>query len=201
MNAPDDRSLHGMGSCPGLSDSSGYCPGLVDVKAFKGKGAAWTMLNQVRVSLEEVWREMATLAVESSHLRVKVYIQVHRYPGLSKHHAVAFLRWRLRQSGQDAHVSWPQVESLVAGQALPVRRYYWNINQRMLDLNCLAAALQQVAIRLLLRLSDRSARQPAGEDAPKGVELFIQWVAGKVSLADFDMRENPLAQPSAVEAT
>ncbi len=161
------------------------CQPLVDTKAFKGKGSAWQMLQCVGDDLRAVWRDMEALAHESSAdapTQAPAYVQVHRITGLSKQGAVRELRWRLRQRDHDSHVLWPQVEALLANQAIAVRRYYWHLNQRMLDLNCIAGTLRQVALRLLARLSDRA--DPKGED-----QHFAAWIKGELSLADFDMRQ------------
>lgn len=153
------------------------------------------MLLAARASFEECWTEMLKLALESGHMQAKAYLQVHRYPGLARIPAVSYLRWRVRQSGSahDMHASWEQVEAMTTGLSPSIRRYYFAMNQRMLDLNCLAQVLQQTAIRLLLRLSDRNARQAGNEKgAPGGVQLFLTWVKGDINLADFDMRQEPL---------
>ena len=187
--------MGGRELCPAILDNTFCCQGLVDVKAFKGKGGAWAMLQSVRASFEDCWTEMLKLALESGHMQAKAYLQVHRYTGLARIPAVSHLRWRVRQSGSahDMHASWDQVEAMTTGLSPSIRRYYFAMNQRMLDLNCLAQVLQQTAIRLLLRLSDRNARQVGGEkDAPSGVQLFLTWVKGNITLADFDMRQEPL---------
>ena len=178
--------------CPVIPDNFKRCQRLLDVKAFKGKGQAWELLLTVRASIEDCWAEMLRLSLESGHMQTPAYLQVHRYPGLARIPAVSFLRWRLRQAGRDLHAGWEQVDGMVADQPIAVRRYYWALNQRMLDLNCLAQVLQQTAIRLLLRLSDRNARQTSGDgDVPGGVQLFLAWVKGDITLADFDMRQEP----------
>lgn len=173
--------MGGRESCPVIFDNTFCCRGLLDIKGFKGKGGALELLKAVRVSFEDCWREMLKLELESKHLQANAYLQVHRYPGLGRIPAVSYLRWRVRQSGSahDSHTSWEQVEAMTAGLPPAVQRYYSAMNQRMLDLNCLAQVLQQTAIRLLLRLSDRNARQTgSGKDAPAGVQLFLAWVKG-----------------------
>ncbi len=173
--------MGGRENCPVIFDKTFYCQGLVDIKGFKGKGGAAALLKAVRVSFEDCWGEMLKLELESKHLQANAYLQVHRYPGLGRIPAVSHLRWRVRQSGlaHDSHTSWEQVEAMTAGLPPAVQRYYSRMNQRLLDLNCLAQLLQQTAIRLLLRLSDRNARQTGGgKDEPAGVELFLAWVKG-----------------------
>jgi hypothetical protein len=158
------------------------CQPFVDAKAFKGNGDAWALLASVKGDLGEVWREMEVLARESSKLSPSsAYMQVHRFRGLTASTgAVKELRWRMRGRTVDNHVCWPDVEALTLKQSIVMRRYFWQLNQRMLDLNCLAAMLRSAAMRLLGRMTDSSD--------PDCAAMFVAWIAGNVSLADFDMR-------------
>lgn len=185
--------------CPGVVDEKNLCPKFVDVKAFKGKGAAWSMLTSIRGAFEDCWSEMFCVALETAHMRTRAYLQVHRYPGLPRIPAAHSLRWRVKGGGRDAHTVWDGVEDLIKDESAPVKRYYWNLNQRMLELNCLAQMLQQSAIRLLLRLSDRSGRTAPTKETPDGAVLFHAWVRGEITLADFDMREDPYRSLDHVE--
>lgn len=144
------------------------------------------MLQGSMSDLWLIWREMEILAHDSgtgagAAMQTGAYVQVHRITGLTKTGAVKELRWRLRLHSRDNHVLWPQVEALLTKQSITVRRYYWHLNQRMLDLNCQAGILRNTAMRLLARMNDRT--NPDGETL-----LFMAWVKGELSLADFDMR-------------
>ena len=166
---------------------SKVCQPFTDVKAFKGKGEAWQMLQGVKADLATVWRQMEILAHETvtsaeAPTQAPAYVQVHRITGLAKTGAVKELRWRVRQYGRDSHASWVLVEGLLVGQSVSVRRYYWHLNQRMLDLNCQAGMLRSMSLRLLARMSDRA--DPKGE-----IQHFASWIKGDVSLAEFDMRQ------------
>lgn len=147
---------------------------------FQGKDQAWSALEPLAAEMRATWREMAMLALESCQCQSPLYIQVHRFPGLAKHEAVKQLRWRARQAGGDVHVSWPYVEQYVQGQPPTVRAYYWASNQRLQDLNCIASIQQHTALRLLMRLADRTD----GSCMPQ----FMSWVAGKLNRSVFDLK-------------
>lgn len=161
---------------------SDVCQQRSDVKAFKGKGEAWKVLHRVEADLRATWREMEVLAQEtlqsSLPVQAPAYMQVHRFPRLAKTGAVRELRWRLRQFRADSHVLWPQVDSLMAGQSVAVRRYYTQLNQRMLDLNCQAGILRGTALRLLARMAD-SADPSCGQD------YFEAWVKNELTQSGF----------------
>lgn len=162
------------------------CQRPADSKAFKGKGEAWKLLQGLMDDLRAIWREMEILAHDSgtgagAAMQTGAYIQVHRITGLPKTGAVKELRWRLRQHSRDSHVLWPQVEALLTSQSISVRRYYWHLNQRMLDMNCQAGILRSTAMRLLARMHDRT-------NSDGDPHMFVAWVKGELSLADFDMR-------------
>ena len=158
------------------------CQKLADSKAFKGKGQAWQMLQGVGEELRAVWREMEILAHESGTKQAPAYVQVHRLPGLSQSGAVNELRWRLRQRQLDSHVLWHQVEPLLVNQAIGVRRYFWHLNQRMIDLNCQSGILKSIATRLLARMEDKAR-------ATGSSHLFVAWVKNELTLADFDLSQ------------
>lgn len=168
--------------CPEVRD---ICPEVDDLKAFKGKGQAWEALGQTRAALLAVWQEMERLAKESLRSAefaagTPAYIQVHRLPGLAKAGGILGLRWRLRQSGSDPHVSWSEVEERLGDASVAMRRYYWMLNQQMLNLNCAAGMLSDKGMRLLARMGDHNDRRG-------GKKHFAAWIKGEIRQSDFSM--------------
>jgi hypothetical protein len=152
--------------------NSMICHQTFDTKAFKGKGVAWEWLGSLRDSLAITWQDMRVVVAESNAVESNVHLLAHKIPGLAQQGGIKDVRWRYR-GGLNPHTHWRHVHSLIQLQPLALRNYYTQLNQRVLDLNCLAGIQRSIATRLLIRLTDRTMTN--------GADLFVAWIRGDIS--------------------
>lgn len=149
------------------------CQNDFDVKAFKGKGAFWDVLQHTKTQSLTVWREMRALAEESRVHQSSVYLQVHKQAGLADLGVVSEIRWRMRLHGTDTHLSWIDARRALVGEPVAVQRYYEAIEEYAANLNCLAGILRQTAIRTLQRFVQ--------DDSRTAPELYAGWIRGQIT--------------------
>lgn len=137
------------------------CTHLVDIKAFKGKGAlraarAWC--GQARERLAAVRHEMQILKertrdVPGHSFRIEVYRN-------SRRQSVE-LRWRWRTG---KHATWAVIEPAVAELPTALRTFYADLHSEMLVLNALEATDRREideASRVLRALEAAASAEPS----------------------------------------
>lgn len=122
------------------------CSFVVDIKAFKGKGAFRSLKREHEKVVEQTHAEMHALAAEVSELDLPITLVCSQQKQKARGTLSARLRWRVR--GKAAYDGFEAVQALFSCLPIQLHGYLNSVNERVQELNALEVVTRYAVTQL-----------------------------------------------------